>query len=50
MKILALALGTTLRGDDGAGLALAEGLDAPPSLSFDDTGAQMFMRLERPRG
>ncbi|BDG05767.1 hydrogenase maturation protease [Anaeromyxobacter oryzae] len=28
MKILALALGTTLRGDDGAGLALAEGLDA----------------------
>jgi hydrogenase maturation protease len=27
MKILALALGTTLRGDDGAGLALARGLD-----------------------
>ncbi len=28
MKILALALGTTLRGDDGVGLAVAEGLDA----------------------
>lgn len=28
MKILALALGTTLRGDDGVGLALARGLDA----------------------
>ncbi|HTN54185.1 MAG TPA: hydrogenase maturation protease [Anaeromyxobacter sp.] len=28
MRILALALGTPLRGDDGAGLALARGLDA----------------------
>jgi hydrogenase maturation protease len=28
MKILALALGTTLRGDDGAGPALARGLEA----------------------
>ncbi len=28
MRILALALGTTLRGDDGAGLAVARGLDA----------------------
>ncbi len=27
MKILAMALGTTLRGDDGVGLALAVGLD-----------------------
>lgn len=27
MKILAMALGTTLRGDDGVGLALAAGLD-----------------------
>jgi len=28
VRILALALGTPLRGDDGAGLALARGLDA----------------------
>jgi hydrogenase maturation protease len=28
MSILALALGTPLRGDDGAGLAVARGLDA----------------------
>lgn len=28
MKILALALGTLHRGDDGVGLALADGLDA----------------------
>ncbi len=27
MRILVLALGTTLRGDDGAGLAVARGLD-----------------------
>ena len=27
MKILAMALGTALRGDDGVGLALADGLD-----------------------
>lgn len=28
MKLLALALGTPLRGDDGAGLAVARGLEA----------------------
>jgi hydrogenase maturation protease len=28
MRIVALALGTALRGDDGAGLAVARGLDA----------------------
>lgn len=30
-------------------LALAEGLPARSTLSFDETGAQMFLRLERPR-
>jgi extracellular factor (EF) 3-hydroxypalmitic acid methyl ester biosynthesis protein len=30
-------------------LALTDGLDAIRGLSFDETGAQMFLRLERPR-
>jgi extracellular factor (EF) 3-hydroxypalmitic acid methyl ester biosynthesis protein len=33
---------------EGAFLSLAEGLEGTTSLSYDETGAQMFLRIERP--